>query len=125
MDLSVLSKRIETGPIATHFNSAYAQTIPLLLDFNHIPMTGRVVMGKLWQTYIIKITQAILDRINEMEQQEVSMYAKSNKNKWGNNNNGLLGSKKEKISLPRQHYEAETEKGNHFLNAINLPKKRN
>ena len=36
-------------------------------------------------------------RQNKREQQEVTPYTKSNRNKWGNNNNGLLGSRKGKL----------------------------
>ena len=45
---SVLSKGVETGPIATHFDSACAQTMPRLLGFDHRPMAGRIAAGKLW-----------------------------------------------------------------------------
>jgi len=52
---SVMNNGVETSPTATHFSSACAQTMPLLLDFDHIPMADRVATGKLCQTDIIKI----------------------------------------------------------------------
>ena len=41
--------------------------MPLLLDFDHIPMAGKVATGKLWQTDIIKIVQGVLDKMNKRE----------------------------------------------------------
>ena len=40
---SILSKGVETGPTATHFNPACTQTIPLLPGFDHIPMASRAI----------------------------------------------------------------------------------
>ena len=90
LDPSILSKGVETSPTATHFSPAYAQTMHFLPDFNHIPMAGRATTRKLWQTDIIKVTQEILDKINKRERQEVPLNTKSNRNEWGNNNNGFL-----------------------------------
>ena len=42
---SILSKGVETGPTTTHFDSACAQTMPLLPSFDHIPMAGRAITG--------------------------------------------------------------------------------
>ena len=42
---NILSKGVETGSTATHFDPACAQTVPLLPSFDHIPMAGRVITG--------------------------------------------------------------------------------
>ena len=73
---SVLSKGVETGSTTTHFGPACAQTMPLLPDFDHIPMAGKAATSKLWQTDTIKIEQGILDKINKRERQEVPPYTK-------------------------------------------------
>ena len=44
---NVLSKGVETGPTATYFDLACAQTMPHLLDFDHRPMASRATTGKL------------------------------------------------------------------------------
>ena len=48
LDPSVLSKGVETGLTATHFDPACAQTMPRLLGFNHKLMADRAAVGKLW-----------------------------------------------------------------------------
>ena len=45
---SVLSKGVETGLTATHFDPACAQTMPRLLGFDHRLMADRAAVGKLW-----------------------------------------------------------------------------
>ena len=64
---SVLSKGVKTGPTATHFGPACAQTMPRLPSFDHRPMASKAAVGKLWQTDIIKITQEIIDKMNKRE----------------------------------------------------------
>ena len=76
---SVLIKGVGTGPTATHFSPACAQTMLRLLGFDHRPMIGRAAVGKLWQENIIKITQEIVDEMNKREQQEASHRPKVEK----------------------------------------------
>ena len=76
---SILSKGVGTGPIATHFDPACAQTMPRLSGFDHRPMVGRATAGKLWQTNIIKITQEIVDKMNKKERQEAPRRPKVEK----------------------------------------------
>ena len=52
---NVLSKRVKTGPIITHFDPACTQTMPRSPEFNHRPMAGKTIMNKLWQANIIKM----------------------------------------------------------------------
>ena len=66
---SILSKGVGTGPIATHFDPACAQTMPRLSGFDHRPMAGRVVAGKLRQSDMIRTIQEIIDKMNKREQQ--------------------------------------------------------
>ena len=57
---SVLDERVGTGPIVTYLDSACAQATPRLSkNLGHMPMIGRVVIGELWQTDVIKITKEI------------------------------------------------------------------
>ena len=60
---SFLDKGVGTGSIVTHLGPVCAQTTPRLPDFDHMPMTGRATIGKLWQIDIIKTTQEILGKI--------------------------------------------------------------
>ena len=66
---NVLSKGVGTGPTATYFNPACAQTIPRLPGFYHKPMAGRTTVGKLWQENMIKTIQEIIDKMNKRERQ--------------------------------------------------------
>ena len=60
MGPSVLDEGVGTSPIVTYLGPAYAQTTPRFpKDFGHVPMTGRVAMGELWQADVIKITKEI------------------------------------------------------------------
>ena len=45
---NVLSKKVGTSPIVTHFGPACVQTMPRSLEFNHKPMASRTTMSKLW-----------------------------------------------------------------------------
>ena len=76
---SVLSKRVGTSPIATHFGLACAQTMPRLPGFDHKPMAGKATTGKLWRVDIIKITQEIIDKMNKRERQEAPRRPKVEK----------------------------------------------
>ena len=40
---NILSKGVETGSTATHFDPACAQTMPLSPVFDHMPMAGRAI----------------------------------------------------------------------------------
>ena len=42
---NVLSKGVGTGPTATYFDLACAQTMSILPGFDHIPMVGRAITG--------------------------------------------------------------------------------
>ena len=46
-DPNILSKRVGTGPIVTHFDPACAQTMPCSPEFSHRPMVGRIIVSKL------------------------------------------------------------------------------
>ena len=54
---SFLDKGIGTGPTGTHLGPACAQTTPRLPGFGYMPMASRAAIKKLWQAYIIRITQ--------------------------------------------------------------------
>ena len=73
---SILSKGVGTGPIATHFDPACAQTMPRLPSFDHRPMASRTAAGKLWQADIIKITQEIVDKMSKRGPQEAPVGQK-------------------------------------------------
>ena len=53
--------------------------MPRLPDFDHRPVAGKTVVGKLWQTNIIKITQEIIDKMNKRERQEAPRRPKVEK----------------------------------------------
>ena len=44
--------------------------MPRLLGFYHKPMADKIATGKLWQANTIKITQEIVDKMNQKERQE-------------------------------------------------------
>ena len=67
---NVLSKRVETGPTATYFGPARAQTMSRLPAFDHRLMAGRAALSKLWQANMIKTIQEIVDKMNKRERQE-------------------------------------------------------
>ena len=52
-----LDKGVGIGPTGTHLGPACAQTTPRLPGFGYMPMASRAAIKKLWQAYIIRITQ--------------------------------------------------------------------
>ena len=79
LGLNVLSKRVRTGPTATYFGPACAQTIPRLLGFDHRPMADRAAAGKLRQANMIKTIQEIIDKMNKRERQAATRRPKVEK----------------------------------------------